>query len=1040
MAERNWVARVVLRGKDELSGVIGGIQAKLAALSAALLSLVGIKLFSDSVQSAKDMETQLGKVQAKGGYTAAELESLRAAAERLGQDFGVGGQKAAEALEVLAAAGLSADASLKVLPAVLALAKTEGLGLEQAATLLGDSLSVLGLGFDQAGRGADVLVKGANISKTSAAELGAALKVAGGEAKTAGLSLEQTVALLDALAERGLRGAEAGTAVRNILAQLGDPASNARRELALLGDTSGSLTDALDTIVKAGGRGEAAVRAFGLESGPALRALLATGTAGIGDYVAQLLKAGGAADDVAQKMGANLAGAWERFTAALDRARRTLVEPLLAPLAKELDGFTAQVRDFVTGGGLDEFRNAIVQGFTKASESARQFIGDFDFKAALAKAGEFARQFSESMQSIANAGRTAADTVKLGWNALLTGAQVLGAGVAKAASVVVEGLAGIERAASKVGLGSEERARDLEVKAEGLRGVYEELSRAATDSAGRVRAAWDGIAGSVTNAGDKQAAAGQKAATAARLTTAAVDDELAAYAKAAEAARDAGIAATEAAAGTKAAENDKLTAYNASREAAQALREEARRLAAAGDTSAAAAKLKEYAAALAALKPAAQDSGKAVADAYTQLGLKTQQQLNQAASNARANFETIKNSGTASAGDVRRAFLKYAESALDAARAAGDGSEQTVQAQLASQAAVLGVTAEYLRLTGATDQAADATQRLIQLRQQMQQGGGGPSPVQTQAEGEKKAVIAATNAFADFTAEILSYGVAAAELFDANLHAAGLRELSTGLGGVAAAAAKSTDTLEGMRATLKRLEAETHAGGANETDSNIAAWGRAANATRRALLEAAIAVKEVEERLQSGSASAADLARAESIARESAHLLGQERLQPLRDAIDSARQKLEALRDSARSTVDSLRDELDQLDGDTVAIEQRRVQKQQADLAEQLKAARAAKDQLAIADLLEAQRIADQVHRKRLEQIDTERRAQQQRDAGAGRSGSGDAGAATASQTPTRVYELKLTDPAAGQRSLRTIDDPGQFLGALERAGVRSAR
>lgn len=369
------------------------------------------------------------------------------------------------------------------------------------------------------------------------------------------------------------------------------------------------------------------------------------------------------------------------------------------------------------------------------------------------------------------------------------------------------------------------------------------------------------------------------------------------------------------------------------------------------------------------------DATDPVAQAFADLGLQSRASLDQVAERSRQAFLTIKNSGTASAGDVRAAFLKYADAALAAARAAGDGSEQTVQAQLASQAAVLGVTAEYLRLTGQTNAAADATERLLKLQQRQQQGGGGKPPVQQETEDTTKAVVAATNAFADFTAEILSYGVEAARLFDSNLHAQGLRDLSTGLGGVAAQAAQSTDTIEGMRAALERLRAATHAGGANETDSNLAAWGRAANATRIALLEATLAAAEAEQALKSAGASAADLARAESVLRENAHLLGSERLQPLRDAIEQIRQQAKGLDDDITSTVAGLRSELAQLEGDNRRVEALRYQRQRAEL--QAKADQAAKlgDEAAAARAREALSLAAQIHKKKLAIEESEQRA-----------------------------------------------------------------
>ncbi len=1102
MAERNWVARVVLRGKDELSGVIGSIQAKLAAVSAALLSLVGIKLFADSLSSAKDMETQLGKVQAKGAYTREEMARLREAAERLGQDFGIGGQKAAEGLEVLAAAGLSSSDAIKALPPVLALAKAETLGMEQAAFLLGDALAVLGLGYEQAGRAADVLIKGANISKTSAAELGAGLKVAGGEAKAAGLSLEQTVAILDQLAERGLRGAEAGTAVRNILAQLGDPASNARRELALLGDTSGNLNSALDTIVKAGGRGEAAIRAFGLESGPALRALLAGGSASIGTYVEQLLKAGGAADEVAKKMGANLTGAWERFTATLDRARRTLIEPLLEPLTKEVDAFTAQLRGFVTGGGLDEFRNALVQGFTKARDAVVAFFKGFDGRAVLDTTAATAGRLADALGTVALVARGTAGSI----GALLGGIATTVLGVATAFFGLIAKVGEVKLALRELlhdaGLISDEQLAETRVKVAATIGVYEEFKNKTVSAADATRTALSllGIqfaqtgeqgqkgAKQATEAVDELKAAADtiraafEASGAAAQEAAALQDELGQHSQSAadltaqsaaaakaeyERLRDSGTASiqeiidaytrydriirtdtpapsADGFAALRAAAQDEL---NDTVEAASVAFASVRDSGKASTTELKAAfeqygqavqgAWDKYRAAIgesaASTKQTAEQAAKAVADAFAQLGLKTQQQLDQAATNARASFDKIKDSGTASAEDIKRAWLAYAQAQIAASADSSAAKQAETRATLETQAAALGLGDAFAKLAGNREaDTAAADRNAAANRDVADSAGTAGDALDRIAENTDKLAAGVTSyssAFTDLRDAIAGLSAKAVALYDelnrdqAAPWLAELREQSSG-------------SAEGLRAAAAAARALASESAHLMTPiGNIVAH---AEQVKARFYEASAAVKEMEERLNSGSASAADLDRAAALARSSLDILDDQQLDGLRSAIDSARQKLEALRDSARNTVDSLRDELDQLDGDQAAIERRRAVKQQEELAEQLKAARAARDSQAIADLLEAGRLATEVHRKRMQQYEDERQAQSRRDTAGARTGTSDAGA---SVTPLPLQRIELKLPGGDTARVdATANSSAAFLRDLQRAGLRTVR
>lgn len=118
-------------------------------------------LFGGATDSAAAFEEQLSKVQAKGDASYQNTDQLKAKLRELAAQFGITGTEAAQGMEVLAAAGLNAQDAIAALPAVLNLAKMEGLSLDAAATKLSDALSIVGLGFDQAGKMADVLAKGA---------------------------------------------------------------------------------------------------------------------------------------------------------------------------------------------------------------------------------------------------------------------------------------------------------------------------------------------------------------------------------------------------------------------------------------------------------------------------------------------------------------------------------------------------------------------------------------------------------------------------------------------------------------------------------------------------------------------------------------------------------------------------------------------------------------------------------------------------------------------------------------------------------------
>lgn len=194
--------------------------------------------------------------------------------------------------------------------------------------------------------------------------------------------------------------------------------------------------------------------------------------------------------------------------------------------------------------------------------------------------------------------------------------------------------------------------------------------------------------------------------------------------------------------------------------------------------------------------------------------------------------------------------------------------------------------------------------------------------------------------------------------------------------------------------------------------------------------------------------------------------LGEERLEPLRAALEDARQRTEGLRQEAASTLAELRDELDRLRGDQAAIEQRRYEARRAELEARKEEARLAKDHQAQREIDEALRTLEQIHKIRMAQIKAEADAARQRAQEearytrevAGRSELPERARAEIESTrprgtplereaqsyartgefaPARTYQVRLGDRTTAHF---TSDAEAQrFLRLLEEYGIRSA-
>lgn len=506
MAGSTTVVDLLVKAKDLASAPIRGIVASIKFLDSEISVVAGkirgafSGLFGGGLDGAIEFEAQLSKVAAKGGFTADEMAKLKQGAIDIGAQFSVTGTEAAAGMEALAAAGLNATQVMQALPPVLALAKAEGVSMDVAAEKLSDSLSAVGLGFDQAARMADVLAKGANISTTSALGLAEALATAGGIAKTAGLNLEQTVGALSALANAGIKGEKAGTALQAILTQLINPASQASRELSALGITSRDLGTVIGQLAAKGEASNAAILAFGETAGPGLRALISQGQQSLDDLTNKLADSKGAAKDAADGINSNLKGALAALESAWANVKTALFDPVLEPLTKQAREAATALNDNLANGALKPVQEAIRAFADSAIQSARDFIAGFDFKAALQSLQDFASGAKDAFVGVRDAGTTAASVVQIAWNGLTAGFKTIGASLLAVAASAVSNIAEIEAAASKIGLGSLERANALRTTANELAAKAGELAQSIAKDGDDIRGAFDRLTTSTDGA------------------------------------------------------------------------------------------------------------------------------------------------------------------------------------------------------------------------------------------------------------------------------------------------------------------------------------------------------------------------------------------------------------------------------------------------------------------------------------------------------------------------------------------------------------
>lgn len=242
MSETVWKLSLL----DSISGPINQIKNNLGGLGKGIMNvenyLVGLgdrffrfnqiaesfQNMSDQLQKAiapgADFEQQIADLQAITGIAGQDLEKLAETARKVGKDTGLGASQAAEAFKLLASnidvAKIGTDGLIKLQEETIKLAQASGVDLATAANTMAATMNQFNLKAEDASRVINVLGAGAKYGASEVEDLAQSLKVTGGVASNAGVSLEESVGALEVMSQNFLKGAEAGTGLRNILLKL----------------------------------------------------------------------------------------------------------------------------------------------------------------------------------------------------------------------------------------------------------------------------------------------------------------------------------------------------------------------------------------------------------------------------------------------------------------------------------------------------------------------------------------------------------------------------------------------------------------------------------------------------------------------------------------------------------------------------------------------------------------------------------------------------------------------------------------------------
>ena len=181
------------------------------------VQMVG-ETFGQLAAPAVDFEQSIADLSAITGSVGDELEDLKQTAREVGKASGLGASESANAFAVLAGQIDVPIDALKVLQReTITLAQAGALPLEDAANAVAGTINQFGMEASEASRVVNVLAAGSRAGGAEVVDLSESFKVAGAAANAAGISIEETAGAIEILAQNNTKGAEAGTAMRNMI-------------------------------------------------------------------------------------------------------------------------------------------------------------------------------------------------------------------------------------------------------------------------------------------------------------------------------------------------------------------------------------------------------------------------------------------------------------------------------------------------------------------------------------------------------------------------------------------------------------------------------------------------------------------------------------------------------------------------------------------------------------------------------------------------------------------------------------------------------
>ncbi len=358
-----------VKGMNKVVGRLGVLMKRVAKVGTVAFGVaLGLTVrefvnFDQAITSSSAKFGDLNLATAKGQRQLKELG-------RIARDVGAATQftatEAAQGLDFLAMAGFNDQQAIALLPQVVDLATVGNIDLARATDISSDALGAFNMMTKDSiqlqtnmTRINDVMAKTITSSNTTLEQLFETIKKGAPAFTMAGQSLESFNALAGAMANAGIKGTDSGTALKNVMLKLANPAGDAAKILKTLGvrtqDSSGNFLDIIDILADfekglegmgTAQRTAALATIFGQRTITGISILLATGSDALREYRKSIKEATGAAKKMADIIRGTLMNRLKALKSAAIELGFKFIEGFGGKAGEAIKDFTEKLRKF----------------------------------------------------------------------------------------------------------------------------------------------------------------------------------------------------------------------------------------------------------------------------------------------------------------------------------------------------------------------------------------------------------------------------------------------------------------------------------------------------------------------------------------------------------------------------------------------------------------------------------------------------------------------------------------------------------------------